>query len=448
MMRGILLALLYVPVLAAAEYQVGVATLVITPQEPVWLAGYGNRDHPFDGVALDIKAKAMVIQDSKGRRVAIVTTDLLGLPRSIADPVAARIQKSYGLDHSVLVLNSSHTHTGPLPEDNRIMFALSPGEHDAVERYARRLTDGLVALVGAAINNLAPADLWYGSGQAHFAVNRREPSPKGVKIGVNPSGPTDPSVPLLKVTAADGHLLAVLFGYACHNTTMTGQIYQISGDYAGFAQRDLERKFPGATALFLELCGADQNPNPRGTRELAEQHGHALALEVERTMNAKLERVRGPIRGAFRIVDLAFAPHTRETFEARLKDKNPVRVRHAQAMLKTYDDGRPLRQYPYPVQAIAFGKTVTMVVLGGEVVVDYDLRVKREYGTNGMMVVGYSNDLMSYIPSQRVLREGGYEADDSMIYYGKPGPYADDVEERIFGGIHEVMRRIGRKPQQ
>ncbi len=445
-MRALLCSLLLAPVLVAADYQVGIATAVITPQDPIWLAGFGSRNHPSEGVALDIKAKALVIQDSKGRKVAIVTTDLVGLPRSIADPVAARIEKSYGLSHASLLLNSSHTHTAPLTVDNRIMFDLARPEHEAVERYGRKIQDDLVAVVGAALGKLAPANIWYGAGAVHFAVNRREPTPNGVKIGVNPQGPTDPTVPILKVTSPEGRVLAVLFGYACHNTTMTGQIYQISGDYAGFAQQEIEKQNSSATALFLELCGADQNPNPRGTEELARQHGRALAVEVGRVINGRLERVHGPIRTAFQVVDLAFAHHTRETFEARLHDKDPVRVRHAQAMLRTYEDGRPIRQYPYPVQAIAFGKDVVLLALGGEVVIDYDLRVKKEYGDKGVIVAGYSNDVMSYIPSARVLKEGGYEGGGSMIYFGLPGPYADDVEDRVFSGIHEALRRVGRKP--
>ena len=76
-------------------------------------------------------------------------------------------------------------------------------------------------------------------------------------------------MPVLKITGPDGKLRAVLFGYACHNTTLTAEVYQLSGDYAGFAAAELEAKHPGATALFLMLCGADQNPSPRGTVELA-----------------------------------------------------------------------------------------------------------------------------------------------------------------------------------
>jgi hypothetical protein len=241
-------------------------------------------------------------------------------------------------------------------------------------------------------------------------------------------------------------LRAVLFGYACHNTTLTGEFYKISGDYAGFAQRGIEQAHPGATALFVMLCGADQNPNPRSKLELAEQHGATLAAEVNHVLGGKLRRVRGPIRAAFQTVELAFAPQTRGTFEARLSETNPWRVRHAQLMLRTYDERRLIRRYPYPVQAVSFGKDLTLVALGGEVVVDYALRVKKEYGSKGIVVAGYSNDVMSYIPSLRVLREGGYEPAESMIYYGQPGPYDEEVEERVFATIHQVMKRVKRSP--
>ncbi len=406
------------------------------------MSGYADRTHPSTGVVHPLWAKALALEDKKGRAV-IVTTDLIGLPRAITDLVAARAEKEYGLDRSRLLFNSSHTHTGPVVLPNLVtMFDMSAADHQVLEDYSRKLTEDLFTAIGAALDKLAPAQISYGLGKAHFAVNRREPTPKGVRIGVNPTGPVDPDVPVLRVTSPDGTLLAVLFGYACHNTTLTGKFFELSGDYAGFAQIDLEKAHPGATAMFLMLCGADQNPNPRSALELAEQHGRTLADEVDRVLRTDLVPLKGPIRTAYRNIELDFALHTRATFEAELKNTNAARVRRAQAMLKAYDDRHPIRRTPYPIQAIRFDNVLTILALGGEVVVDYSLRAKREYPAN-LIVAGYSNDVMSYIPSQRVLHEGGYEAVDSMIYYGQPGPYADDVEERIFTGIHRVMKTLG-----
>src|SRR5205807_3455530 len=224
--------------LNAAEYKAGVASQVITPAQPIYLTGYANRTHPSDGVVQDLKAKALAIEDGSKNRVVIVTTDLIGLPRSITDVVAARAGKEYGLERARLIINSSHTHTGPLIAHNlELMFELSPQDRQVVEEYSRKLTQDLVLLIGQAIQNLEPADVWFGNGQAHFAINRREPTPKGVRIGLNPSGPTDPDVPVLKISSPDGRARVLLFGYACHNTTLGGDMYKISGDYAGFAQQ-------------------------------------------------------------------------------------------------------------------------------------------------------------------------------------------------------------------
>lgn len=429
----------------AADFRAGTGRVKITPAEPIWLSGYASRKKPSEGIINDLWAKALALQDNKGGRLVIVTTDLIGLPRSVSDVVAARAAKQYKLERSRLLLNSSHTHTGPVVRPNLItMYDLTPEQERVVTGYTQQLTDHLVSVIGAALGDLQPADLSYGAGEVGFAVNRRQFTPKAVTIGINPGGAVDHSVPVLKITGQDGKTKAILFGYACHNTTLTGEHYQISGDYAGFAQSEIEQQNPGATAMFMMLCGGDQNPNPRSTLEYAQQHGRTLASEVRRVAAGKLERVRGPLRVAYRTTDLALAPHTREDFEKMLGDSNAAKVRLAKAMLKAYDERRPARTVLYPVQGVRFGKDLTLLALGGEVVVDYALRAKREFPGEKLIVAGYSNDVMCYIPSARVLKEGGYEAVTSMIYYGQPASFAPDVEERVFAAIREVMKRLGR----
>ena len=444
MRRALVLFLACASIACSAGLRAGAGRVDITPDGPIWLSGYGDRTHPSTGILTKLWAKALAIEDTKGGRVVIVTTDLIGLPRTLTDPVAARIAKEYSLDRSRVMFNSAHTHTGPMVRSNlTTMFELGVEDRARIDAYSERLREALFAVVRAALGDLTPAEVSYGSGEAGFAMNRRQFTPEGVRIGVNPQGPTDHSVPVLRVTSG-GKLKAVLFAYACHNTTMTGQNYEIAGDYAGFAQADLEKSAPGATALFVMLCGGDQNPEPRGTAALAEQHGEELAAAVRRVLDSSMSRVEGPIRAAYENTELDFAFHTRETFEAELSSKNKAEVRRAQAMLTAYDERHPVRRTFYPVQAIRFAKGPTILGLGGEVVVDYDLRVKREYA-GPLIVAGYCNDVMCYLPSKRVLGEGGYEAVDSMIYYGQPGPFAGDVEERVFDEIGKVMKRVGAK---
>lgn len=431
----------------AADYRAGVARMKITPERPLYLTGYAARTHASEGVLVDLWAKALAVEDAKGGRVVIVTTDLIGLPRGISDLVSARIEKEYGLERSRLLLNSSHTHTGPALRGNLVpMLDLTPQESAAIDEYSAGLADKLVSVAGAALGKLKPARLAYGEGSAGFAANRRQPTPNGVIIGVNPSGPRDLAVPVLRVTAPDGALLAVLFGYACHNTTLGADIYKFSGDYAGFAQAAFESAHQGATALFVQLCGADQNPNPRGTVAHAEQYGRTLASEVDRVLSGKLQPVRGTIRTAFRSIDLAFAPQEREKFQKDLASTNASEVRRARLMLAAYDSGHPVRRLAYPVQALRFGKGLTIVALGGETVVDYALRIKREAGRSKepLIVAGYSNEVSCYIPSLEVLKGGGYEPVVSMIYYGQPGPFTEGIEETVMGGVHSVLKRVGR----
>lgn len=441
---GLLLTLLAAAA-PAAEFRAGTARLDITPDGPIWLSGYASRSKPSEGVLHPLFVRALALEDGEGNRLVVASADLIGFPRELSDEVCARVAKQYGLARSQVLLNASHTHTGPIVWSNlRTMYDLPPEEVEKLKMYSRRVADSLVNVIGTALGRLAPASMALGEGSAGFAANRRVIRPDGkVDFGVNPAGPVDHAVPVIRVTGEAGQTLAIVFGYACHNTTLTGEHYQVSGDYSGFAASTLEETFPGATALFLALCGGDQNPNPRSEVDLVRRHGAALADEVRRVAQGELTPIRPPIRSAFQIVDLRFRHHTREQYEKELESKDAATVRRARKMLDAYEERRPIRSVPYPVQAIRFGGSVTVLALGGEVVVDYALRAKREFAGERLIVAGYSNDVMCYIPSVRVLREGGYEADRSMVYYGQPGPFAEDVEEVIFETAHKVMRRVG-----
>lgn len=426
---------------AEAALRAGAARVKITPPLPVWLSGYALRDHQANSVLMDIYAKALAIDDGHRGRVVIITTDLIGLPREVSDPAAARIQKTLGLKRSQILFNSSHTHTGPTIWPNlKVMLDLTEEQQRPLRAYAEQLTSDLVNVAVEAVRAEVPARLSFSQGEAGFAINRRVEHLRS--LGVDAPAPVDHSVPVIRVERGDGSLLAVLFGYACHNTTLTAAFYEVSGDYAGYAQAAIERAHPGAIALFLMLCGGDQNPEPRSKQELAAQHGDELAAAVEKAMQTAQRPLNGPLKTVYKTINLTFAPHTRRQFEEESHNSDVFRRRRARLMLETYDRGKPIRSIRYPIQVVRFGGA-TLIALGGEVVVDYALRLKREFPEEPLVVAGYSNVVMSYIPSLRVLDEGGYEAEDAMIYYALPGRYTDDVEKRIVSGVHDAMARAG-----
>lgn len=442
-----ILALAFGVSVFAGDLKIGIARVKITPDKPIFLSGYAARKKPSEGVNQELWAKALAFQDKKGERVVIVTTDLIGMSRSLSERVGAEVQKRHGIRRAQLMINSSHTHSGPAVRDNlATMFDLTPEQKQVIVDYGNGLTEKLVSLVGAAIADIQPGEVTVGHGTGTFAINRRQFKPdKSVQIGLNNQGPVDQDIPVIAVKGANGKLRAVLFGYACHNTTLGGDLFKVNGDYAGYAQQFFEEANPGVTALFMLLCGGDANPNPRGTYELAEKHGRSLSTEVTRVLGTAMKPVDGPIRSALRMTELAFAPHTRAQFEEELKGTNWYKQRRAEAMLKAYNARRPVTSIQYPVQVMRFDKALTLVGLGGEVVVDYALRVKKEFPSEDTVVAGYTNDVMSYIVSKRVLREGGYESVDSHIYYGNPGPYTEEIEDNIMSVIKQAMNKVGRK---
>ncbi len=427
----------------APEWKAGAAKVSITPSEPVWLAGYAGRKGPAESVLLDIHAKAVALEDAAQHRLVIVTLDLIGIPQALRESLLSTAKKNHGLQPHEVLFNVSHTHSAPMVSPRTIVdWGIDSAFVARTEAYVRDLESKIDAAIGQALANRQPSRLSYSHARCGFAMNRRLPTPTGYQNSPYPEGPVDHDVPVLRVESSDGKLTALLFGYACHNTCL-GNL-TLNGDYAGFAQRDLEADHPGTIALFVMGCGGDQNPYPRGKPEQAEQHGRTLANAVETALLPAPVPLKSQLSSSLEMVPLAFAPlPSRDKIEDQAKSSNGYESRHAQRVLELLElnDGK-VPEYDYPVQVIRLGDKLTLVALGDETVVDYSLRIKRELAERGdhLWVAGYSNQITCYVPSQRVLHEGGYEGGGAMIYSSLPGPFADDVEDRIFASIQRQMK--------
>jgi neutral ceramidase len=420
----------------------GTATIDITPEKGLWMAGFARRTQPAQGTALPLKAKALALQYGDARPAVLVTTDLLGLTARLTDAVANEVRRRTGIPRSHLLFNASHTHCGPVVDEQlSVAYDLSPDQWRAIRSYTAALEKQLVDLVVTATSTVRRATLAFARGEASFARNRR--------VQFSPDGPVDHSVPILRVSDEEGALRAAVFGYACHNTTLQDRFVQYHGDYAGVAQAELERRHPGTRALFVAGCGADANPNPRGTLELVEAHGRALADAVDRSLPSATPLEPG-LRASYGTVTLPYEDAgARARWRAGL-DIEDVYLRRYDALMKSIvvRGGRLPAAQAAPVQVWQFGPTtgstdrtgLTLIALGGEAVVDYALRFAREYPTRRIWSAGYSNDVFGYLPSRRVRTEGGYEGADAMIYYGRPGPFTADVEDRIVREVRRLAR--------
>jgi neutral ceramidase len=414
-------------------WKAGAAAVPITPTEAMWLAGWAARREPSRRKAMELFAKALALEDSTGRRVLIITADLLAIPRGLADKVAAKIQSQWQLPRECILFNASHTHTAPEVRPDKVpFFEIPPQFADKIAPYVESLENLWPQLADRALQQLQPAHLRVAHARVQFAVNRR---PQG--------GPNDPEVQILQAVAPEGKMIAILFGLACHNLTLPPSFCEYHGDYAGVAQHLLEQQFPGSTALFLSGAGADQDPSPRGTAELVEGHGKELAEAVASALQTTGNFILSRLHAVFEQVGLDFEPlPPKEVLELDAQSNDLPKARKAKFLLHAIERAeRQPKQYPCPVQVFNIGEEVLLVALGGEPLVEYALNIKREFPDRTVWVAGYSNDGFGYLPTRRVLREGGYEGVRSLYWSAFPSSFTEATEEKIMSAV----RRLGQQ---
>lgn len=486
----------------AEPVPIGAAVVDITPEYPVRLTGYGNRTKESEGVAAKIHARALVIGQSRrhspsdepaidaaqptestrnsGSGTAthqsesdvnfesptiLITIDNCGVPLEVTETVFERVAVKHNVPRERFAISSTHTHSAPwLRGFAPNIFAEIPEDHAAhLAQYEKDLIEKLVEVVDKAIESRRPGHLSYGFGEAGFAMNRRALTDgKWSGFGEVADGPTDRRVPVLAAHDTDGKLIAVLANYACHCTTETGEFNQISGDWAGFAADMLEADHPGAVALIAIGCGADANPSPRGTHEQAKMHGRTMADEVNRLLGSaralaaglalnesqpaasavgSLRAINPDISCRMARIDLPLGPlPSREEWEQQATQTGVTGSR-ARYFLKMLDEGKeiPSTIPEYPVQTWCFGNDLAMIFLGGEVVVDYSIRMNDMFDGDRLWINAYSNDVPCYIASARVLREGGYECDSSMLYYRRSTRLAPEAEDVLCDAVQKLM---------
>ncbi|MBP85610.1 MAG: dehydrogenase [Planctomycetaceae bacterium] len=418
----------------AASYCVGTAKVDITPDYPIRLNGFGGRREESEGVSQRIYARALVIVPAGQRPLVIITIDSLGVRMSMVDEVAGRLKQEFGIPRANVALTFTHSHCTPKvngASDNIFSQPIPPAHQEHIDRYTTELTDKIERAVRDAIKNAWYATLEWGVGQVGFAMNRR-----------TPGGPVDHDLPVLVIRDEDlGEIQAVYVSYACHCVTLS--FNQISGDWAGYAAEMIERSVPDATALVSIGCGSDSNPSSGVTGdkvELAEAQGAEIATEVSRLLKTKLRPITGQPTATLNRIKLPLNdPPTKEQLEAMVKTGGAAGY-NAQTQLAKLERGEELlTAIDYPVQTFSFGEDLSIVFLAGEVCVDYSLRLKRELNAERIWFNAYSNDFCSYIPSERLVKEGGYGGGAEIPYFALPSTLRPGLEQLI---VDEVKRQV------
>lgn len=448
--------LLIVPTtLVANTVPVGVAKVEVTPTIPILLSGYSSRQVESKTAAGKVWVKALAIGSDADGPAVVITADTLGIPDTIGSEVASRLKLKAGIAREKIVFSASHTHSAPFLKGcapNIYGRDFTPEEQAHIDAYAKTFTDALETAALAALKDRKSLTLAWGEGKVGFAINRRVlKNAAWTGFGEVPEGSVDHALPILRAVDDSGKVRAILVNYACHCTTLNPVANMVHGDWAGFAQEMMEGDHPGSIALTLIGCGADANPKSRdagqvkgGTAlDVAARHGRALADEVNRLLATDLRPLNAPPTAKLDQVSLPFAKiPTRVELEAKILASKAHEKRNAEIQLKRLDRlGALPAAIDYPVQTWRFGDDLAIVFLAGEVVVDYALGIKKEFDPKRVWVVSYCNDAPCYIPSERILREGGYEAEGAMLYYAWPSRLKAGVEEIIRSAVRAQVPR-------
>lgn len=431
----------------------GTARVDITPAGPISMGGFGQRTTMSIGVHDPLHAKALFLSNEKNK-LLFITTDLLYMPESIANPVIEELQRRIGLDPSQMCFTASHTHSGPAVVE---YF----GSTDNVEQYLAFLRTALANLGEEAVKQAALSRLRLGVGKVDFLLNRR--------TRANPNRVDERIVGLIAEDQTTGKVKSIMFGCGCHPVCLGYENYQISADYPGYAQELVEKAFPTANALFFNMAEGNIIPwtrvptdsmDPRGymgkSFESAAEIGTLLAAEVIRVVKnapvvgdlvlASARRTCSvmPNKHDLDLAEAAFQARVHQNTIAEylgeeyfagitLKDPSPLKTIWADACRKVMEDnldeaemqrlmgavchyrvytGRLMNPSPepvdVPVQVIRLNDYL-FLALPGEVLVEVSLDWQQRTGSDKAFIIALANGTFGYLPHSSNFRESGAE---------------------------------------
>jgi hypothetical protein len=422
--------------------KIGIASIDITPQHPVWLTGYGNRDHRSEGVYQSLTAGAISIVGNTDE-VLILTADLIGYDLAYSAAAKSRIAESTGLLPRQIVLTATHTHCAPF------FYPMAmPGEVE--NEYAEFLLNQFVQVAVSAKNQQTEGTVAFSRGRSEFGVSRRLPDGKGgVQFAPNPAGAMDRDLDTLWFSNARGELIGSLIIFGCHPTSRGG--YMIGGDYPGFLCRALSDQ-TGAPAFFATGCAGNIRPwfkgenNGFNTPSLEELEAASRRM-AEEVMQSRQDATLVNAEELCVTSEFHHLPYADQPDDDTFRDKaenhtNPFIKHWASEMLKLSEAGGLPSSCPQEIQVVQFNEETRAIFLGGEVLTEIGLHIKNALQPATTITVAYSNGLIAYVPSKETYDLGGYEVDGSHFYFLKPAPFAKEIEDLIVAKTVDMVKKL------
>lgn len=265
----------------------GVARCDVTPPVGIYHRMWGAATHDrATGVHRPLTATAMSFRPNSGDdEVVLIAVDHCLLWAREMEQVVAAISKQTGVPTERILVSFSHTHAGGLMGLERVGL---PGG-DLIPTYLDALADHLAGIVTQARKTPQSATLTYGVGRCALAAQRDfwDEATRQFVCGFNPTGTSDDTVLLTRVTGSDGKTLATLVNYACHPTTLAWENTKISPDFPG-AMREVVEAATGVPCVFLQGASGDLGPKEGfvGDTEVADRNGRQLAHAALATLES------------------------------------------------------------------------------------------------------------------------------------------------------------------
>lgn len=438
---------------ASGGWKAGFADADITPKPglPVMPSGFAN-SRIMEGAESPLLAQALALEAADGRRAVLFTADLLGFGRITVDAVRHKVRKAHGIPEENVCFSASHTHWAPA-----VNFRTGSAIGDVNVWYLAFLETTLLELADRALKNLAPAEVAYGSTEAQIGMNRRLPGQQGIQWAPYPAGSYDRHTPILRVRRVASPRQVLVIGHACHPTSM-GNLNQWSPDYPGAMRRKLEADLEDCRTMFVNGSGADAKVVHRdpatGRHEFSAslERSHEAGLALARAI---LERLRaGPplepldarlgaalVRGK---LPLQEGPSQEEIERMALDGRITGATTWWARKMLAFPDAR--RDFDYAVQAWQLGE-LTIVAMEGEVCADWGAFARSLPTTRHSMTIGYANEVSSYIPTARLIQEGGYESDLSHKIYLLPGRFDPRMELEVTALLRRAVACAAGRPE-
>jgi hypothetical protein len=430
----------------------GVAARVVSPTKPSAIVGH-RKVQLFSDVYTDLRIQTMALEDHVKKRVLWMGWDFCIVNKALVDRMKKLIHQQHGIEPEAICINSSHTHSAPpltLREATRA---------DHVDpRYTEFVVNQAVAVVGEALQRLAPARLRYAEDTCDtIAINRRLGKPGHVRMAPNPRGPVDHRVQIIAAeSASDGSLIGVVVRHGCHPNTVTSAV---GSGFPGFMRRFVEDKHPGAVAVFLQGCCGDVRNRSvdkdmtrfvSGTVEQAKGFGRDLAEAVERALKKPGIPITGPIEVNYSEIGLPMERVSAEKYEQAAARNDTFSGVWGKMYSRMIRRGEKIPEtWPYRIQTFRFGRgeaPFTLVALDGEVFTEYAFKLEHLLQPGTSVVLGYSNGVAGYVPTAKAISEGGYEPARAYPFFHLPGPYTNEVESMILQTVVELLPRSTERP--